>query len=171
MSQYNDIKPDFIVAVPSAKTEDLVFDSILKSESADGHGIGLPMASLTDSTEPIKDSKVSPPITFLSRTLDSPCPQTFTPALNHHRPEGKPKSVAKTTFLANHLARLHLNADGENAFSGIVQQVAALKKPSNEKLGTLSCGWPINTDECNDSQARPADKVKLSASCFRYVCS
>jgi len=62
-----------------------------------------------------------------------------------------------------------MKADGENAFSGIVQQVAALKKPSSEKLGTLSCGLPINTDKCNDSQARPADETKLFASCSRYV--
>ncbi len=62
-----------------------------------------------------------------------------------------------------------MKADGENAFSGIVQQVAALKKPSHEKLGTLSCGLPINTDEYNDGQAGPADETKLSASCSRYV--
>ncbi len=76
MSQSEDIKSDVMVAVPSAKTEDQtgdpIFDSILKSESANGHGIEPPMASLINSTDPVKDSKVSPPITFWSRTLDSP---------------------------------------------------------------------------------------------------
>jgi len=56
MSPSKENKTDVMVAVPSAKTEDQTgdpaFDSILKSRSADGHGIGLPMASLINSTEP-----------------------------------------------------------------------------------------------------------------------
>ncbi len=76
MSSSEETKNDLMVTVPSAKAEDQTkdpaFDSIIKSGSADGHGIELSMAPLMDSAEPIKDSKVSPPFTFWSRTLSSP---------------------------------------------------------------------------------------------------